>query len=119
MVVSKDKIVKGISRYARDYILPNITDNYRVVMEVAVSALEVKPELLDKVLENEMVVTLLGDSEGGYDLDVLKKVLSGVAKQSNGLVITLPSIPLLSKHEKEMTFRDRDIDTLVEEIRRA
>lgn len=119
MTVSKDKIVRGLVRYARVYILPNITDNYRMVLDVAVSALEVKPELLDKLLDNEMVVTLLGDNEGGYELDTLQKVLSGVAKQNDYLVITLPSIPLLSKQEKEMRFRESDIDTLMNEIRRA
>lgn len=114
MTVSKDALVNGFIHYVQEKVLPVMNDNCRVVGEIAISAVSYNTEPIEKLLNNEMVLALIGNGDM-VDLTKVQEILSDVAKTGN-LKFTIPRVPLLNKVEKELRFNDDDVRQLVDII---
>lgn len=116
MEVTKDQIAKGLARFIQDDVIPNISDSgMQLVMGIAAGAIDTKPQILDKILENEMLSALAKSGEK-YDLSVLKTAATNAINKYGTLSITIPGIKFISPNEKEIQFNSDDIKRLVDRI---
>ena len=116
MEVTKEQIAKGVSKFIQEDMIPHITDNgMQLLLGIVAGAVETKPAVLDKLLENEMV-SLFAKIGNNYDLDVIKKVAVSAMNKYGKLEITIPGIKFISPNEKVLNFSADDIRRLAERI---
>lgn len=116
MEVTKSQISHGVARFIHEDMIPHIEDNgMRFVLGMIAGSLETSPQLLDKLLENEMVFLIAG-SGSNYDLGVLKQVASSTIEKYGKLTVTVPGIKFISPEEKVLQFGKDDIQKLVDRI---
>lgn len=116
MEVTKEQIAKGVSKYIQEDMIPHITDNgMQLLLGIVAGAVETKPTVLDKFLENEMV-SVFAKIGNGYDVDVIKKIAVSAMNKYGKLEITIPGIKFISPNEKILNFSADDILRLAERI---
>ena len=116
MEVTKEQIAKGIAKFIQDDMIPHITDGgMQMILGVVSGAIEEKPSILDKFLENEMLAAV-AKSGNNYDLSVLKKAAMESINKYGKLEITIPGIKFISPNEKVLNFASDDIQVLVDRI---
>ena len=117
MYASKEQIIKGLIAYVRDDVKPMITNsNFRFVLNMAISALEVNPALADSILENQFVKTFSNET-GEYDIDKMCVVLTNAVNESGGFKMEVPAIPVLLPSEQMIVLAQDDIERLFNRIR--
>lgn len=110
MQITRQQLLNGIAKYIRAEMIPHVPDKgFKVVLEAVAAMVEMRPQALDKLFDNPMVSAILQETDGFYDLDVIETALAKAADTHGGLVLTVPSIPLLSKDEKTLSFSANDI----------
>lgn len=116
MEVTRSQIAKGVARFIRDDMIPHINDSgMQLILGVTAGALDTKPQLLDKLLENEMLVAVAKSGEN-YDLSVLQKAATAAIDKYGKLSITIPGIKFISPEEKVLQFGSDDVRRLIEKI---
>ena len=116
MEVTKEQIAKGVSDFIQEDMIPHITDSgMQLILGITSGAIETKPGILDKLLENEML-SAVAKSGNNYDLGVLKKAAMGAIDKYGKLEITIPGIKFISPHDKVLNFTSEDIRKLVDRI---
>lgn len=116
MEVTRSQIAKGVARFIQDDMIPHINDSgMQLILGVTAGALDTKPQLLDKLLENEMLVAVAKSGEN-YDLSVLQKAATSAIDKYGKLSITIPGIKFISPEEKVLQFGSDDVRRLIEKI---
>lgn len=116
MEVTKEHIAKGVSKFIQNDMIPHITDSgMQLVLGITAGSIETKPQILDKILDNEMLAAV-AKSGDGYDLGALKNAATSAIDKYGKLTVTIPGIPLISPHEKQIQFSSDDIRRLVDRI---
>lgn len=116
MQVTKEQIAKGVSAFIQEDMIPHITDSgMQLLLGITAGAVETKPGILDKLLENEMLAAV-AKSGDHYDLDLLKKAATAAIDKYGKLEITIPGIKFISPHDKVLNFTSEDIRKLVDRI---
>lgn len=116
MEVTKSQISHGVARFIHEDMIPHIEDNgMRFVLGLIAGSLETSPQLLDKLLENEMVLLVAG-SGANYDLNALKQATIGTIEKYGKLTVTVPGIKFVSPEEKVLQFGKEDIQKLIDRI---
>ena len=113
MKVTKQQILNGAAKYIRSEMIPSVTDRgFKVILEALAAILEMRPKVVDSFFANPMLAAIMQDEDGVYDLDIVETALVRAADAHGGLTLTVKPIPLLSPHEKEMTFTGNDIKAI-------
>lgn len=116
MEVTKEHIAKGLSKFIQNDMIPHITESgMQLVLGIAAGSIETKPQILDKILDNEMLAAV-AKTGNGYDLSALRNAATNAIDKYGKLTITIPGIPFISPHEKEIHFGSDDIRKLVDRI---
>lgn len=116
MEVSKQQMINGVSRYVKNEVLGKITDRpFRVGMAAAVSILEAKPQLADKLLENEMVSWFFECHDDMCCIDNLE-VIARTLDEQGDIPIRIGGIKFISPEDKELLFSGNDIRKLKDYI---
>lgn len=117
MTVSKQDIVKGITKYAKTEVIGKIPDKaLKMIIATAVAALEINPDAIDAVLAHPLISTVICEEAGGYNLDQAFKVIEKTLTDYGEFPVKIPSIRFISPEEKELTFSLVDIRKLEEYI---
>lgn len=122
MRVSKSQIVHGIADYIQGEILPKMADEkaVQIILSIAANAAMSNGKLVDSVLENEIVRTLLeDDGTGTYDVGGIADAMRTAIEQYGSFPVRVPAIPLLSPHEITLRLSAEDIDAMRRRIENA
>lgn len=118
MEYSKEQIVNGIMRYAKNDMLPQIPDkNFKIIAASAVGLAETKPEILNKLFENPVMSAFKTDK--GYDIEAVISALRANVDSLGGFTVTIPAVKFLMPEEKQLTFKSDDIDKVMSYIKGA
>ena len=117
MQVSKDKIGKGIVKYIRTDMIPNVPDkSMQMILDGAAMFIERKPDILDPYIKSGVIAMALGEKNGMYDLDGAEEILTNLMNKYGGFTITIPPIKFLMPEAKVMNFTADDIRKLKQYI---
>ena len=117
MLVSKDKIGKGIVKYIRTDMIPYVPDkSMQMILEGVAMFMEKRPEVLDPYIKSGIIAMALNEKDGMYDIDEAEEILEALMNKYNGFKVTIPPIKLLMPEAKEMNFTAADIRKLKEYI---
>lgn len=115
MGVSKEQIIKGILRYARETVIPKVDGSFRLIFSMGLGIAEAKPEKLNAIFEHPLIKT----DDGLYDIDLIEEVICKTIDDYNGFTITIPPIALVSPEEKSLTFQSSDVKEIIKLIKGA
>lgn len=116
MEVTKEQIAKGIAAFISEDMIPSVSDTgMQLVLGIAAGAVSAKPQLLDKILENEMLAAV-AKTGNGYDLGVLKNAATTAVDKYGKLTVTIPGIKFISPEDKLFQFGSDDIRRLINRI---
>ena len=116
MEVTKEQIAKGVAKFIQDDMIPHISDSgMQLILGVTAGAVETRPNILDKLLSNEMLEAV-AKSGNNYDLSLIKNVAASAIEKYGKLSITIPGIKFISPGEKVLQFGSEDVRRLVERI---
>jgi hypothetical protein len=116
MEVTKEQIAKGVSRFIQEDMIPQISESgMQLVLGIAAGAIETRPQILDKLLENEML-SAIAKVGNNYDLTALRNAATSAVDKYGKLQITIPGIKFISPGDKVLQFSSDDIRKLVARI---
>jgi hypothetical protein len=116
MEVTKQQIAKGVARFIQEDMIPHVTDSgMQLILGITAGAVDSKPKLLDKLLDNEMLAAVAKNGEN-YDLSVLQNAATSAVDKYGKLTITIPGIKFISPEEKTLQFGSDDIRRLMARI---
>lgn len=116
MEVTKEHISKGVSKFIQSDMIPHITDSgMQLLLGITAGAIETKPQILDKILDNEMLAAV-AKTGNGYDLSALRNAATNAIDKYGKLTVTIPGIPFISPNEKQIHFGSDDVRRLVDRI---
>lgn len=116
MEVTKEQIARGAARFIKEDMIPHISDSgMQLILGITAGAMETKPAILDKLLDNEMLAAV-AKSGNNYDLGTIKNVASAAIEKYGKLSITIPGIKFISPDDKVLQFGAEDVRRLVERI---
>lgn len=119
-MVSKEKLLRGVTTFAVNHVAPAIPDKAaKVLIITAVKAAQKQPAIADNLLSNPALAMIMPMQDGLYDAEAALSVLRESVAECGGLPITIAPIPLIIKEERELTFTAADIDALSRYIMEA
>ena len=121
MTVTRNQLARGSAEYVLNEVAPHIPDmGMKFAATVFANSLKTNPALLDKVLSSPaMTMLIIPGEQGALDVEPALNAIGDTLRQYGQLTLTIPSIPLLSKGEKTMSFTASDIDKLRSYIERS
>lgn len=122
MRVSRTQIVKGVSDYIQNDILPKM-DNDRavqIIMSIAVNAVAANNKLVDSLFANDVVRSMLDDDGSGtYEIAGVADAMRKAIDQYGSFPVNIPAIPLVSPHEITLRLNADDIEAMKHRIESA
>lgn len=122
MRVSRTQIVKGISDYIQNDIIPKM-DNDRAVqimLSIVVNAAAANSKMIDTVMANDIVRAMLDDDGSGtYETSGLVCAMRNAINQYGSFPVNIPAIPLVSPHEITLRLNADDVDAISRRIENA
>lgn len=115
MRVTREQIVRGMTGYIKDEILPKMAGDkaMQIIASIAVGAAMNNDRLLDSVFDNEMVMALLDDDgTGTFDISGLMSAVHDAVVQYGGFPMSIPSIPFISPNEMTLKITAEDIEAM-------
>ena len=122
MRVTKSQIIRGVSDYIKNEILPKMDEDraVQIVATIAVNAALNNDKILDGLMQNEIVRTLLDDDGSGtYDISGLMAAMRDAVNQYGAFPFKVPSIPFLSAREITLRLNAADVDAMRSKIENA
>lgn len=118
MNVTKQQIVNGIVKYAKDEVIAKIPDKpFKMAVAIAISMFESNTEFASKIFENDIVSAILGKKDDDtYDIDKIGDALEKTLNEYGDFPVTIPAIKFISPTEKTLNFSSRDIRALKDYI---
>lgn len=117
MTVTKQQIINGVVKYAKNEIINKIIDKpLKMIIATCISMMEVNPSVADVVFNNPMVCAILNENDGMYDIDGLIEVIGKTMDEYGDFPVKIPAIKFISPSEKELTFGAGDIRKLKDYI---
>lgn len=121
MTVTRNQLARGSADYVLNEVAPNIPDmGMRFAATMFANSLKNNPALLDKALASPaMTMLVIPGEQGTLDVEPALNAIGDTLKQYGQLTLTIPSIPLISKGEKTLSFTASDIEKLRSYIDRS
>lgn len=117
MTVTKQQIINGVVKYAKNEIINKIIDKpLKMIIATCVSMMEVNPSVADVVFNNPMVSAILREKDGMYDIDGVIEIIEKTMNEYGDFPVKIPAIKFVSPSEKELTFAVSDVKKLREYI---
>ena len=119
MRVTKERIISGIADYFESNIIPAMSDDrgMQIVLYAALTAIKNNTKLIDTLLENSMVKTLIDDNGSGtYDIDALFSYLKSATDKFGFFPVHIKPIPFISPTEKTLKFTSEDLEIIKKKI---
>lgn len=117
MTVTKQQIINGVVKYAKNEIINKIIDKpLKMIIATCISMMEVNPSIADVVFNNPMICAILNENDGMYDIDGLIEVIGKTMDEYGDFPVKIPAIKFISPSEKELTFGAVDIRKLKDYI---
>lgn len=117
MNFTKQEIVTGIVRYAKNEIINKISDKpLKIIIATAVSMLETNPDIANNIFANPIVSSLLNENDGLYNIDAFETAIETAIREYGDFPVQIPAIKFISPTEKQLTFTVSDISKLKEYI---
>lgn len=117
-MVTSTQISKGLARFIKSDMAKAVSGDAgaKGLLSMLAAAVEVKPDIIDGFLHNEMLKSFWRDEH--FDIDSVIMIMSAAAKDG-GFKIVLPPIPLLSPSEKHFLLSAEDFHRLFQYIEEA
>ena len=115
MRVTKNQIVRGVTDYVRDEILPKMGDSkaLQIIASVAVNAAAASEKTADAIFKNEMVLALLDDNGSGtYEISGLADAMRKAIETYGALPVQIPPIPFIAPREITLRLDASDVDAM-------
>lgn len=121
MIVSKNRLVKGITDYIANEVIPHVPDTgLRIALATLTGAFRTNPVAIDRIFSNPVIsMLLIPNEQGAYDVEHVLNAIREAISKNGQLTITIPPIPLISKGEKTLAFSAQDADKLSQYIERS
>lgn len=103
--------------YIREDVLPNVGDESAMLVGAAGFLLLRDHSIMDRVMSTELVKTIAHESGGTYEIEAICMAAKDAVREFGAIELTIPKVPLLSKHEAVLKFHEQDIERLMERIR--
>lgn len=117
MTVTKQQIINGVVKYAKNEIINKIIDKpLKMIIATCISMMEVNPSVADFIFKNPMICAILNENDGMYDIDGLIEVIGKTMDEYGDFPVKIPAIKFISPSEKELTFGAGDIRKLKDYI---
>lgn len=117
MTVTKQQIINGVVKYAKNEIIDKIIDKpLKMIIATCVSMMEVNPAVVDVVFNNPMVRAILHENDGKYEIDDLIEIVEKTMNEYGDFPVKIPAIKFISPAEKELSFGANDIKKLKDYI---
>lgn len=119
MRVTKEKIISGVSEYIESNVIPAMSDDrgMQILLYAAIKALKSNDKLIDALLQNQIIKTLIDDDgTGTYDIDGLFSYLVSAVDKFGFFPIYIKAIPLISPTEKTLKFTANDLEIIKKKI---
>lgn len=111
MQVTKDQLLKGLVKYTKQEVLSNITDKpSKMIIAALIKSVEVYPNMLDKIFDNQLFSAILQGESGKYDIDKVLNILTATMEEYGDFPLQLPLI------KNPLVFNARDVSKLKEVI---
>lgn len=112
MEVTREQIAQGVVKFINSNVINHVDDKAtKLLLGMAAAAVEIKPQIIDSVLDNPML-SLFIKTENGYDLSAIEKAAASAMDKYGNLTIYIPPIPFISPSEKTLTFNADDVRKL-------
>ena len=122
MRVSRNQIVKGVTDYVQNEVLPKM-DNDRavqIILSIAVNAATANSKLVDSIFDNDIVRSMLDDDgTGTYEINGLADAMRAAVQQYGSFPVRIPAIPLVSPREITLALNASDVDAMRMRIENA
>ena len=122
MRVTKSQIIKGITEYIQQELLPKMENDraLKILFSVAVNAIKANGRIVDKWLDNDIIRALMDDDgNGSYDIAQLMEWVRMSIAEYGAFPVAIPPIPLISPHEITLRLNASDIDSIQRQIENA
>lgn len=108
-MVPREKMVKGIAAYIRDYVIPQVMDSgLKVVLSMLLYSLN--EDTVYKATESILLSGMLREDEDRYDLNYFTDCMKAIIKAYGSILIRIPEVPLIMPDEKTLLLCDSDIE---------
>lgn len=93
MLVSKNDIIKGLIKYAKQEVLNGIDDKpSKMIAATAVKTIEMYPNLLDQVFNNSILSVVMQHDGDKYDVNNIMRILESTMDEYGSFPVQLPLI---------------------------
>ena len=122
MRVTKSQIIKGITEYIQQELLPKMENDraLKILFSVAVNAITANGRIVDTWLNNDIIRLLMDDDgSGSYDIGRLMDWIRMSIEEYGAFPVSIPPIPLISPREITLRLNTSDIDSIQRQIEDA
>ena len=110
----KKEIVDGVIKFINNDLMLDIDDKHlKFVLSMAKKALRENPDLVDIFFKSPIVINVIKEYDGEYDLEVFAKMLKNILNEYGSYSITIPKIPMFSPEEKRILLTSEDVDKVL------
>lgn len=112
-MVTRNQIVNGIVKFIEsDMSAASGNGTSKFIVSLAKNALKKHPEIVDSVMENSLIKSVIPSENGSYDIAPLTQMLKDTMTETGSLPLKLPKIPLLLPDGDEIRLNASDIDKI-------
>lgn len=116
MIANANQIMIGIVEYVRNDVIRQIPDvNLKLIVGTMMYAAVNRSDNIIRIIDSNSIVSAF-KFDDGYDVDALSDSLKRSITEYGSISVTIPSIPLISKAEKTISFGVDDVDRLRQRI---
>lgn len=122
MRVTKNQIVKGVTDYVQNEILPKMENDraVQIILSIAANAALANGKMVDTVFSNDIVRSMLDDDGSGtYEINGIADAMIAAVQKYGSFPVRIPAIPLVSPREITLSLNANDVDAMRMRIENA
>ena len=115
MRVTKNQIVKGVTDYVQNEILPKMENDraVQIILSIAANAALANGKMVDTVFSNDIVRSMLDDDGSGtYEINGIADAMIAAVQKYGSFPVKIPAIPLVSPREITLSLNANDVDAM-------
>ena len=119
MRVSRNQIIKGITDYIKNDLIPTMQNDraVQIIFTIAINAAMANSKLTDSIFDNEIVRAMLDDDGSGtYEITGIVDSMQAAIQQYGSFPVQIPAIPLVSPREITVKLTADDVSAMRRKI---